>query len=60
MESINELCKGCNTNDTCGIPYHELKEDANRCPCTRCLVKVVCDSRSCKDYGDFIKSLRMH
>lgn len=60
MEVQNKLCEGCCVFDECGIPFHSLEEEANKCPCNRCLVKPVCDIGVCEDYSKFMKSLRMH
>lgn len=55
----SDPCKGCVVCDECGLPYHELEEDIERCPCNRCLVKMVCDASPCSDYSKFVRGLRM-
>jgi len=41
-------CEGCAVKEECG--YTEFSND---CPCTICLVKVVCADELCNEYGEF-------
>lgn len=54
---IDNLCFGCDSYSSCGIPEHHLVEEIAKCPCTRCLVKMVCEG-ICDDYRKFMRKLR--
>lgn len=42
MSTLPEECKGCyGTNIGCLLVYNE--QFAKKCPCNKCLVKMVCD-----------------
>ncbi len=60
---MNDDCKGCSTYDDC-IKDYSIKDYASdenvflnvreECPCSRCLVKVVC-REGCNDWSRFRK-----
>ena len=45
----DSMCKGCNLYKICS---YAVKLDNKDCPCSTCLIKMVC-GKSCKDYIDF-------
>jgi hypothetical protein len=48
-------CKGCVMITRPNI-WCEVMEQSPQCPCTKCLVKVTCDTVGCEDYDKFFKS----
>lgn len=57
----DEDCEGCLTIDRCqdeGNPYYRGKYNI-KCPCTICLVKVVCGT-PCEDYMAFEAEIYYH
>ncbi|MHA1972844.1 MAG: hypothetical protein ACTSW1_07620 [Candidatus Hodarchaeales archaeon] len=48
---MNELCKGCNWAGTCGMYLLDFNSDEDTCPCTTCLVKVMCRDKCADRYA---------
>ena len=40
-----DVCNGCQEKENCGVH----RDRAYLCPCTLCLIKVMCDA-PCRDY----------
>ena len=57
MEYKYDHCTGCVVQPECGIPYHNLEEEVNQCPCGICLVKMMCDNSTCKRYSKFMRKV---
>lgn len=57
---MSTTCRGCLSLESCGIPEWHLDEEIERCPCRICLVKMTCYTSICKDYSDFIRSIRVN
>jgi len=53
---MNEHCKSCLTynenQDRCGILIASELNSKGNCPCSDCLVKVMCN-KGCSDYNKF-------
>lgn len=49
-----ENCEGC--NGACPINLKTYNDKENRCPCTTCVVKMMCRN-SCKDYYLFCQKM---
>ena len=45
---MKENCKGCKVGKTCS-----LKNDNDKCPCSKCLIKVIC-IEMCNGLFDFV------
>ena len=50
------VCKGCFISKACDA-YIMASQYVDICPCTKCLVKMVCQEGVCEDYGDFIRTI---
>jgi hypothetical protein len=59
---MHESCKGCltynETNDSCSDLVSFLFDSKYYCPCTSCLIKVMCREGCTKyrEFHDFIKT----
>ena len=53
---MDEHCKSCLTynevTDKCGILLASEINSKGKCPCSHCLVKVMCN-KGCSDYNNF-------
>ena len=55
-ESCESNCKGCNAKNTCNNASFITEEARVKCPCSVCLIKVICNN-ICGNFNDFINSL---
>ena len=56
MKTINKACKGCRIMDRCDIVALQSRY-YTICPCTNCLIKMVCKEDVCKPYGKLIRKV---
>jgi len=64
IEKIAELreriCKGCsnaiNNNEGCTVCIEPVSERGEECPCSICLIKMMC-RHSCLEFRDYCNSL---
>jgi len=47
---MSEYCEGC--NDKCSPSQRGLNLDGS-CPCTTCIVKMVCDTDGCERWAEW-------
>ena len=56
--TMTGTCKGCVSNDWCGLPHDSSEKLINQCPCGTCIVKSMCNTELCNDYRKFVEKVR--